>query len=66
MRSQAYLEGTILYLDGRIWNYDATIDEAAEEVNKLLVEYPETAPTGVRVFTRPIPKFDPVSKRRQK
>ncbi len=49
--SEAYLEGTILYIDGRIHGEDFTPQEAAEYVADL--QGMPNAPTGVRIFTRP-------------
>ncbi len=47
MRSQAVLKGSLLYVDGRLWADDVTIDEAAE----LLVDIAgrRNAPTWVYV-----------------
>lgn len=59
---EAFLEGTILYVGDRVWGNDYTLDEAVEEIAGM--QGMPGAPTGVRVFTRPIPVFDPSSKKR--
>ena len=51
MQSEAYLEGTILYIDGHVHGIDFTPGEAAEYVADLK-DFPN-APTGVRIFSRP-------------
>ncbi len=51
INSEAYLEGTILYIDGRIHGEDFTPHEAAEYVADM--QDMPGAPTGVRIFSRP-------------
>ena len=51
MRSTAYLEGSILYIDGRAQDVDFTLSEAVEYIETLQID--PRAPAGVRVFSRP-------------
>ena len=51
MKSEAFLEGTVLYIDGEEWGIDYSPDEAAEVVASL--QGLHNAPTGVRIFSRP-------------
>lgn len=64
-QSQAWLEGTILYIDGRVWDTEVeNLTEALEILDGIKVK---GVPKSVRVFTRPrTPQFDPVTKRRQR
>jgi hypothetical protein len=50
-KSQAYLEGSILYIDGTLWDAEVgDVDEALDILSRIKVP---GAPKTVRVFTRP-------------
>lgn len=51
MAAEAYLEGSILYIQGHPWDLEVgSVDEALEILDAIKVP---GAPKSVRVFTRP-------------